>query len=246
MSNFKAPRLFKVLKELNVSEQTITDFLASHDYADAISGSGLNAKITREDAYLALLDEYKQDKEAASRLGKLREQHRAEMEAAETGGDGIPAAPEAPAAATPTPTPEPVAAPEPEPAPEPVVEADPEPVVESAEPEVVAVEEETVAAPEEAAPAEAVEAEVPVAEEAVAEQAAPAPVEDEEAEEEEAVEAAGDVQTPVASTDDADEEDEAVDPESLLKADRYKLTGTTVLGTFLALDLIRRGVAGFF
>ncbi len=238
MSNFKAPRLFKVLKELNVSEQTITDFLASHDYADAISGSGLNAKITREDAYLALLDEYKQDKEAASRLGKLREQHRAEMEAADSGGDGVAAAPEAPAAEALPPTPEPAPAAEPEP----VVEDVPEPVAEAAEPEVEAVEEEPIAAPEEAEPVEAVEAEAPAEQEdedVVVEEEAPAPVEAES--EEEQAEAVEDVQTVVASTDDADEEDETVDPESLLKADRYKLTGTKVLGT---IDLGQLGDAG--
>ncbi len=245
-STFKAPRLFKVLKELNLSEQTVVDFLRTHGYADAVVGAGLNAKIDREDAYLALLDEFKQDKDAASRLHKLREQHLAEIEA--SAHEPAPAA-EAPA---------PVVEPEPVPAPEPVVEeevpapvADPEPV----EVEAAPVVETPPAPPVEAAPAaeeevreepvaEAAEAvaEAPVAQEGPAEapaaEAPPAEVPSPEAAETEAAEASDVPEQPVvASTDDAADDV----PEDVLTADRYKLRGTKVLGT---IDLGTLGDSG--
>ncbi len=275
-----------------MGEQTVRDFLKTHGYADAVAGKhgDLNAKITREDAYLALLEEYKQDKEAANRLQKVRAQHRAEQEATEGGlaeapiaeapADAVPTTEaQAPAKAQPVSEEETVAVPdaqEPElaPAPSPVASRVETELIESAGESPVVLPEAEVqpqdvpaqsAAEEETQETSAREAE-PVAEDPasapVQEQPAEAAPEVEEsepaverqkiaAEREEAEEVTASASTESAEPaapaleaevdDEAEAEEDGVDPESLLKADRYKLTGTKVLGT---LDLGTLGDGG--
>lgn len=65
-------KLFKVVRELNVSQDRVVEFLENQGYEDSLSGSGLNAKIVEEEAYLVLRDEYADDAEAAARVRELR------------------------------------------------------------------------------------------------------------------------------------------------------------------------------
>ncbi len=240
-TKFKKVRLFKVSRELNVAVDTLVEHLQEEGFTEALTGKGLNAAITDEEAYYELLEAFAADKAAASRVAERRAARRAELDDTVPEEDVLQeAAPEeveAPEAVEETPEPE--AAPEPEPveeapAPEPVAEAPVPEVVEPApapEPEPPVEAEAEVA--EEAAP-EAVEAdreaEAPVAEAEVAE-----PV----AEESPAEVTAADEAAPVeAVAEEAAEDDEAIaeaegaelEPESLLTADRYKLTGTKVVG----------------
>jgi translation initiation factor IF-2 len=65
-------RLFKVARELNVSTDRVVEYLEEHDYEDSLTGSGFNASIVDEEAYLVLRDEYADDAEAAARIRELR------------------------------------------------------------------------------------------------------------------------------------------------------------------------------
>jgi len=65
-------RLFKVAKELNVSTDRVEEFLAEKGYEDSLDGSGFNASIVDEEAYLVLRDEFADDAEAAARIRELR------------------------------------------------------------------------------------------------------------------------------------------------------------------------------
>ena len=65
-------RLFKVAKELNVSTDRVEEFLGEQGYEDALNGSGFNASIVDEEAYLVLRDEFADDAEAAARIRELR------------------------------------------------------------------------------------------------------------------------------------------------------------------------------
>jgi len=67
-------RLFKVAKELNVSTDRVEEFLAEQGYEDALDGSGFNASIVDEEAYLVLRNEFADDAEAAERIRELRSQ----------------------------------------------------------------------------------------------------------------------------------------------------------------------------
>lgn len=67
-------KLFQVVRELNVSQDRVVEFLEEQGYDDALSGAGLNAKIVDEEAYLVLRDEYADDAEAAARVRELRSQ----------------------------------------------------------------------------------------------------------------------------------------------------------------------------
>ena len=77
---FKKKRLFKVARDLNVSKDRLVQFLEEQGYGDALSGKGLNASITDEEAYLVLRKEYADDAEAAARVREMR--------AAQSEGDG--------------------------------------------------------------------------------------------------------------------------------------------------------------
>jgi translation initiation factor IF-2 len=65
-------RLFKVARELNISTDRVVEYLEEHDYDDALTGSGFNASIVDEEAYLVLRDEFADDAEAAARIRELR------------------------------------------------------------------------------------------------------------------------------------------------------------------------------
>ena len=65
-------RLFKVARELNVSTDRVVEYLEEHGYEDSLTGSGFNASIVDEEAYLVLRDEYADDAEAAARIRELR------------------------------------------------------------------------------------------------------------------------------------------------------------------------------
>jgi len=75
-------KLFKVVRELNVSQDRVVEFLEEQGYDDVLSGSGLNAKITDEEAYLVLREEYADDAEAAARVRELRQEQ-------DGSGDGV-------------------------------------------------------------------------------------------------------------------------------------------------------------
>ena len=70
--DFQEKKLFQVVRELNVSQERVVEFLESEGYEDALSGSGLNAKIVDEEAYLVLREEYADDAEVAARIRELR------------------------------------------------------------------------------------------------------------------------------------------------------------------------------
>ena len=65
-------RLFKVARELNISTDRVVEHLEEHDYEDALTGSGFNASIVDEEAYLVLRNEFADDAEAAARIRELR------------------------------------------------------------------------------------------------------------------------------------------------------------------------------
>ncbi len=215
-NDFKKVRLFKVAKELNITVETVTEYLEANGFKHALSGSGINASITDEDAYLGLLEEYADDKEIASRIRRKRaERLEAEGEPAAVEAPSRPpvAAPAAVVEPPPAPEPEPLPEPEPEPVPEPEPEPQPEPAVE-------------LPAATETEPEPAVEAEMPPApaDEEIPSETEPIPVPVEEAE----APPAASVDEPAAAPADVVSE--------LVTADRYKLAGTKVLGK---LDLSR-------
>lgn len=65
-------RLFKVARDLNVSTDRVVEFLEEEGYEDALTGTGFNASIVEEEAYLVLREEYADDAEAAARVRELR------------------------------------------------------------------------------------------------------------------------------------------------------------------------------
>ncbi|PSQ98835.1 MAG: translation initiation factor IF-2 [Bacteroidetes bacterium QS_9_68_14] len=71
-TDFKPVRLFKVTKELNVVTGKIVAFLEENGYEDDFTGTNVTDRITSEEAYLALKDEFASDAEAAERLAELR------------------------------------------------------------------------------------------------------------------------------------------------------------------------------
>jgi translation initiation factor IF-2 len=263
----KPVRLFKALRELNVSVDTLVETLKESGFElDAKLEKGdINAKLPSE-MFEALRAVFAEDMDARARVSALRARREREEQAAEeaeevaqpvASGDSDPGV--APPEVEPAPEPEP----EEEPVEEPVAEEpqeEPEEPAQAEEP----VEEESV--PEEAVSEEADEVEEPVAEaepvielpedEAEAPVAEAEPVIDTEAAEEEAVaeveaeaaeeteepeeaaeepvaeaEAEGDIEDDeevAAEAEDATEDEE--EDEDTLRADRYALTGTKVIG----------------
>lgn len=67
-------RLFKVARDLNVTTDRVVEFLEEEGYEDALTGTGFNASIVEEEAYLVLREEYADDAEAAARIRELRAQ----------------------------------------------------------------------------------------------------------------------------------------------------------------------------
>ncbi|MCY4172329.1 MAG: translation initiation factor IF-2 [Bacteroidetes bacterium] len=72
IKKFKKVPLHKVSLELNRTTDTIVSYLEENGYADALSGSGIRAAITSEDAYLDLLEHYSDDREVHERVVELR------------------------------------------------------------------------------------------------------------------------------------------------------------------------------
>ncbi|NBC16104.1 MAG: translation initiation factor IF-2 [Bacteroidetes bacterium] len=202
---FKKVRLFKVLRELNVTEETIREYLDEHGYAEALVGKGLNASIKDEEAYMALLDAFAEDKEAASRVKELRAARRAEAEAEKADTEAPDEAEEPVAAEAEEAVAEDAAADEDE-------AEDAEAVVAEAE-EVIAEAEEVPDEEQEPVVAEAEEA---VAEDAVADEADAEDAEAVVAEAEEAVsEAPDEAEEPVAAeAEEAVAEDAVADDEA--------------------------------
>ena len=75
---FKKKRLFRVAQELNISTDRVEEFLKKEGYEDALTGSGLTAKIADEEAYLVLREKYADDAQAAERIRELRAQDASE------------------------------------------------------------------------------------------------------------------------------------------------------------------------
>ncbi len=229
-TTFKKVRLFKVSRELNIAVESLVEHLEQSGFGSALSGAGLNASITDEDAYLDLLDEFAEDKEIAARLRRKREEH-----LKEEGADGIPlepAVPEpvaAPAAEEPA-APEPVAAEVEAVEPEPVQEAEPDVQPEpELSPEPVAVERDEVEPAPTPEPTPEPESEA---------KGEPEPVAEEEPEPEkepvdevvsEALEVEPEPVDPAAEESEV-EEAPAAPVDLTLTADRYKLAGTKILG----------------
>ena len=186
-------RLFKVAKELNVSTDRVEEFLGEQGYEESLDGSGFNASIVDEEAYLVLRDEFADDAEAAARIRELRSQDESgpERDEVATLDEEQEAEPEAAAEEADE---EPVAD-----------EVSEEPVGEAVEADVV--EEQVAAEAEETTDAEKLESpeeEEPTAEEATAEES--------ETAEAEAKEVAGE-SAPTSSDGEAtaEEVDEAVE-----------------------------------
>ena len=253
---FKKVALHRAARELNISSDAIVAFLEANGHDGVLRGKGINAKITDEDAYLDLLDHYASDLESRQRVVELRaaRQQALEEEAAARSGDASPVeVPQMPqpeeelqatqpelAAETPEPTadaPE-LAAETPEPAaetPEPTAEMPetetPEPTAEDPAP---TADEPTAVEPVGPEEVESVEVEVPDEIPAAAEE--PEAVAEDEPEqavraaEEEPVDempAAAEESATAAETPAA----EAPAGDEIISADRYKLQGTTILGT---------------
>ena len=269
----KPVRLFKAVRELNVSVETLVQTLKESGFEldKKLEAGDVNAKLPPE-MYVALQDVFHEDMDAKQRVARLRSRREGEERTAaaatadavvpsapppaQPSGDGAPhrkedaerdtpaveaVAEDQPIAEAPAIEEEAVAVVE-----EPEAE---EPVAEVEEPEPVAPEPEVADEPE-AVEAEAVEAE-PVAEtepEVAVEPPAGEEVEEAvaEAEEPEVVEpAAEEVDEPGIDLDleVVDEELEDLDledddtPPGIVRADRYTLQGTTVLGKISLTDI---------
>lgn len=273
----KPVRLYKAVRELNVSVETLVQTLKESGFEldKKLAAGDVNAKLP-PDMYSALLDVFHEDMDTRQRVARLRSRREQEERAAEpaaasteakpstktapptASGDGAsekpaPVVPEASVEAEPEPEPQ---APEPEPEPEPVATAEPEPEVEE-EPVAPAQPVVEAPAPEEAPIDEAepvIEAPPPSraskpkeepAEETV-EKAEPVEIEPEpepepaaaaepEADGDEDDDEAIEIELPDAEIDD-DEEVEGDEP-GVVRADRYTLQGTTVLGKINLTDL---------
>lgn len=237
---FKKVALHRVARELNISSDAIVAFLEEKGHDGALRGKGINAKITDEDAYLDLLDEFASDLESRQRVVELRaDRQRAleEEEAAASRGDASPV--EVPQRPEPAEQPQ-QAASEPEPDP---VSPKPEPELVSEEPEVALVEPKTTVAEPESTIAEA-ETTVAEPETAPTSQREGATEEQPSVPEEEVVPAEEgpaivhaqepEVQKPEAAAEPEvaeDSSEETAPTDEIISADRYKLQGTTILGT---------------
>ena len=72
-TNFKKVRLFKLVREFNVSMETLKDHLERTGYADTLTGSGINAAIQDEAAYNELVSAFADNREAAECVHKKSE-----------------------------------------------------------------------------------------------------------------------------------------------------------------------------
>ena len=72
-TNFKKVRLFKLVREFNVSLETLKDHLKRTGYADTLTGSGINAAIQDEAAYNELVSAFANNREATEYVHKKNE-----------------------------------------------------------------------------------------------------------------------------------------------------------------------------
>ena len=77
---FKKVRLHKVAKELNLTSDTIVTHLEEKGHTNALRGSGINAAIVDEDAYIDLLESFAEDREVRARVQELRAARESELE----------------------------------------------------------------------------------------------------------------------------------------------------------------------
>ena len=248
----KPVRLFKALREFNVSADTLVETLQESGFElDAkLEAGDINAKLPPE-MYEAVRSVFAEDMDARARVSALRSRREREEAAAAApspeaqpvvaSGDSAPGvelpdvepALEAEAAPEPEPAEEPVADAEPvieiEPAEEPVAEAEPvitleaEAVLDEAETDPQAAPVAEAEAPEPESAEEPAVAEASAAEETPAETPA---VEKPTAEPAAAAEATEETESDAAE----DEEGEAEDEAATLRGDRYALSGTKVVG----------------
>ena len=224
---FKPARLFKIARELNLTTETIVEYVTNNAVDSVLKGTGVNAAITDEGAYLDLMEHFAEDKQTRARVRALRSAREAELaalqlerEAAERAAAEL-ALPklqetteETPAAPAPA---EELTQPELEPTPSTVEPAD---VAEPAD----------AAPPADQEPATDADAPLlPADKDAEAQAIGPS---DEEAppqpETTQTSEAPGtDLETPVAPEEDTP----VVGPDGVITAARYKLQGTKVVGT---------------
>ncbi len=78
---FKKVRLHKVAKELNLTIDTIVDHLKDNGKDASLKGKGINAAIADEEAYLDLLEHFSDDMQTRVRVRELRAEREAELEA---------------------------------------------------------------------------------------------------------------------------------------------------------------------
>jgi translation initiation factor IF-2 len=239
----KPVRLFKAVRELNVSVDTIVQTLKESGFEldKKLAAGDVNAKLPPE-MYGALLEVFHQDMDARQRVARLRSRREEEERVAEAAEERAAAPPAevrvsgngAAEKRAAQPEKEEAPAPRPEPAPEPPAEApidEPQPVIELPEPK-----EEPVDEPGPVIDTAADQVEEPEVEDEVALTEATAEVAQVE---EEVVEPEDLEELLVEDAIDIDIEvdpDEEID-ESIVRADRYTLQGTTVLGKINLTDL---------
>ena len=243
--------LHSVARELGIPTDAIVAFLEDKGHNDVLRGKGPNAKITNEDAYLDLREEYATDLESRQRVAELRAARREALEAEEAADRGDASPVEMPQGPVPSEDAEPVAEAaeplEPEAESEPEQEAAaiavPEPTIEAeqaaddqpeSETDVVSVPEPDVQESVETEPATVDDATEVAEVEAISDETVAAeetsvdlPVEEPEVTEGEST---------VAEATEADTESQATEEtakasDEIISADRYKLQGTTILGT---------------
>jgi translation initiation factor IF-2 len=254
IKKFKKVRLFQLAKEFNVSVDALVVHMGESGHKDALTGSGINAAITTEEAYEDLLDYFADDRVQAERVQKMRAARRDDGEdvPASVVTEVVEAVAEEPveeatvedAVQEVTPE-EPVAAEEPA-------------EVESIPDEAVSIAEEEIVSEHHSDEKEASVVTEPVA---IAKEEKPEALPDNELAQVVEGKSAKDANTesvdspasdvdgdkpvsakkdkpsePEAVAEEVEEEDEEevvvlpVEPDKLFSADRYKLTGTTVLG----------------
>ncbi len=88
-TTFKKVRLFKILRELNVSEETVLQHLEDEGFAEALTGKGLNASIKDEDAYNSLYEAFASDGAIASRVKEKRAARETDVDVADAGDGSV-------------------------------------------------------------------------------------------------------------------------------------------------------------
>ena len=89
---FRKVRLHKIVKELNLTTDTIVNYLTEHGYASAVKGDGINAAITDEDAYLELKEHFAEDPEKRAHVQEIRAERESHL--SDLDGDSIQETPE--------------------------------------------------------------------------------------------------------------------------------------------------------